>query len=82
MGDFDSMTALQADAIANLRAENADLNAKVNDFNAVAGGLKKRIESLEELDEIATRRERNLIDQITRLNAQIEVLKDLIREAM
>jgi cell division protein FtsB len=82
MNDFDSMTALQADTIANLMAENADLKAQVDDLKAMAGGLRKRIEAYVELDEIATRRDRSLTEEITRLHAQLDVLKDVIKEVM
>ncbi len=72
MGDFESMTALQADAIDILKAEKEALNALIGD-------LRKRIEAFEELDEMSTRRANDYRHQISLIQAENETLRGVIR---
>jgi len=79
MGDFDkqfsSMTELLASNLEELKAENARLVDQVK-------RLERMNRSLEELDEISTQRDRSYSDQIRRLQSQIDILKEVIKEVI
>jgi hypothetical protein len=75
MGDFESMTALQADTIENLMADNNALKDEV-------ASLRKRIEAFEELDEMSTKSNNELVRQVEILQGQALVLKDIIKSAL
>jgi hypothetical protein len=89
MGDWESMTALQASRLNDTLEENVRLAEKVSGLEAdkqdlvnTIRRLERQVRDLKDLDSNSDERDRDYCAQIRSLASQVEILKEIIKESI